>query len=53
LLRKVEGYFARNNTPVGKLDGPIDFKKIVNETEYKLALKRRYEELQVHPSWSL
>ena len=47
LLGQVEGYFARYRAPVGKLDAPIHFSKIVNETEYKLALKRRYDELQV------
>jgi hypothetical protein len=41
------GYFTRSSPPVGRLPEPIDFRKLVNQAEYRLVLDRLHNQLGV------
>lgn len=37
------GYFSRATPPVARLPAPIDFRALVGQAEYRLALRRAYD----------
>jgi hypothetical protein len=41
------GYFTSSSPPVGRLPEPIDFRKLVNQAEYRLVLDRLHSQLGV------
>ena len=47
LYHETEGYFARQEAPVGSLLRPLPFHHMHGQKDYNQALRQRYDELQV------
>lgn len=47
LYHETDGYFARQDAPVGRLLEPLHFNSMHGQRDFSEALRQRYDELQV------